>query len=145
MSVGFHEVQEVLENYKSAVYEKDVERYVSSYASDLHIYDCWNDWECVGIAQWRKFTKEWFHGLDEEGALVKVDFDEVVIEENSNLAFVRCNVTFAAYNESGEKLRQMTERFTFVLRKENESWNIIHQHSSLPISMETGKGIFNRK
>lgn len=145
MSIGLHQVLDVVENYKSAVYEKDVEKFVSTFASDFHTYDCWQDWECVGISQWTEIVKDWFNGLNEEGVLLKTDFDDVVVEENSNLAFIRCNITFAAYNESGEKLRQITNRFTFGLRKENESWTIAHQHSSLPISMETGKGIFNLK
>jgi ketosteroid isomerase-like protein len=145
MSFRFNKVQDVLENYKYAIYEKDVERFVSIFASDIHIYDCWEKWECIGISQWKEIVKGWFKGLSEEGVLEKTDFDDLVVEENSNLAFVHCAVTFAAHNESGEKLRQMTNRFTFCLRKENESWTITHAHSSLPISMETGKGIFNLK
>jgi len=143
MKIGFNNVQDVLENYKSAIYEKDVERFVATYASDLHVYDCWENWECVGISQWKEMVKGWFTGLSEEGVLLKIDFNDLVIEENSNLAFVHGAVTFAVHNESGEKLRQMINRFTFGLRKENGSWSITHEHSSLPINMETGKGIFN--
>lgn len=145
MNARFNKVQDVLENYKSAIYEKDVEQFVSAYASDIHIYDCWGNWESTGISSWKEIVNGWFNGLREDGVLLKTDFNDLVIEENSNLAFVHCAVTFAVYNESGEKVRQMTNRFTFGLRKENESWTIIHEHSSLPISMETGKGIFNLK
>lgn len=143
MSSAFRTVKAVLENYQSATYEKDVERFVSAYASDVHIYDCWENWACIGISQWKETIQNWFNGLNEEGYYLKTNFDDLVIEENANLAFVHCAVTFAAYNESGEKLRQMTNRFTFGLRKENESWTITHEHSSLPINMETGEGIFN--
>jgi hypothetical protein len=41
MKNGFNKVQDVLENYKSATYEKNVERFLSTYAPDIHIYDCW--------------------------------------------------------------------------------------------------------
>jgi ketosteroid isomerase-like protein len=76
--------------------------------------------------------------------MLKVDVDEVVIEESTILAFVHCSVTFAAYKEeSEEKLRQMTNRFTFGLKKVNDAWLIIHEHSSLPINMEDGKGMFD--
>jgi len=142
---GFNQVQDVLENYKTAVYERDTDRFVAAYGSGVHIYDCWENWECVGISKWKESVNGWFKGLSEEGVLLRTDFDDVVVEENSNLAIVHCAVTFAAYNDSGEKLRQMTNRFTFGLRKENESWTITHEHSSLPVSMETGKGIFNLK
>jgi ketosteroid isomerase-like protein len=145
MRSGFNTVQEVLEIYKSAIYEKDVERFVSIFSPNIHMYDCWEDWECIGISQWKEIVIEWFNGLREEDVLLHTDFDDLVVEENSDLAFVHCAVTFAAHNTSGEKLRQMTNRFTIGLRKVNESWTITHSHSSLPISMETGKAIFNLK
>ncbi|MCM3639376.1 nuclear transport factor 2 family protein [Sporosarcina luteola] len=146
MTEGFLKVQDVLENYRSAVYEKDVEKFLSLYASEVHIYDCWGNWESKGISSWKENVVEWFKGLSADGILLKVEFDDLVVEENSDLAFVHCAVTFAAYLEdSCEKLRQMTNRFTFGLKKSNESWVIAHEHSSLPINMETGKGIFNVK
>lgn len=144
MSNRLARVQDVIENYRSSVYEKDVEKYISAYASDVRLFDCWDAWEVVGISAWTEIVKEWFGGLQEEGVMLKTEFDDVIIEENANLAFVRCFITFAAYNESDEKLRQITNRFTFGLRKENDSWIIVHQHSSNPIHGETGKGIFKR-
>ncbi|MDM5316140.1 nuclear transport factor 2 family protein [Fictibacillus sp. b24] len=146
MKICISTVQDVLENYRSAVYEKDVEKFLSIYASDVHIYDCWGNWECKGISLWRENVMKWFNGLSEDKDLLKVDFKDLTIEENTNVAFVYCAVTFAAYSEkSGEKLRQITNRFTFGLKKVNESWYITHEHSSLPIDMNTGKGMFNLK
>jgi ketosteroid isomerase-like protein len=145
MKFGLNTIQEVLENYKSAIYEKDVERFLSIFSPNIHMYDSWEEWECVGISQWEVIVKEWFNGLSEEGVFLHTDFADLVIEENSSLAFVHCAITFAAHNNSGEKLRQMTNRFTIGLRKEKDSWTITHAHSSLPISLETGKGLFNLK
>lgn len=146
MTVHFYEVKDVLENYKTAIAERNVEKLLSIYADDIHIYDCWGSWELVGISHWREAVIDWFNDLKKEGNILQIVFNDLVVEENVNIAFVHCCVTFAAYKEdSQEKLRQMTNRFTFGLRKENESWNIIHEHSSLPINMETGKGIFNLK
>lgn len=145
MSAGFTKVQDIIENYKSAVDEQDVEKFISAYATNIHVYDCWADWECNGISNLKESTNGWFNGLKEEGVQLKVEFNELVVEENAGLAFIHSNVSFIAYNGSGENLRQITNRFTFGLKKANDSWEIVHQHSSLPISMETGKGIFNLK
>ena len=146
MMEGFLKVQDVLENYKTAVYEKDVEKFLSIYDPELHIYDCWGNWEIKGISSWKENVVEWFNGLSVDGVLLKVDFNDLVVEEYSYLAFVHCGVTFAAHQEeSGEKLRQITNRFTYCLKKVNESWVIAHEHSSLPINKESGKGIFNLK
>ncbi len=144
MLTGVSNVEGVLENYKRAIYEKDVEKFLSIYDADVHIYDCWGKWESKGISLWKENVTNWFASMREEGELLKVDVSDVTIEENTNLAFVNCAITFAAYNEtSEEKLRQITNRFTFGLKKTNESWLITHEHSSLPIDMETGKGMFD--
>ena len=142
MTKGFLTILDVLENYKTAVYEKDVEKFLSMYAPEVQIYDCWGDWESKGISSWKENIIEWFNGLSEDDVLLNVDINDIVVEEDSYLAFVHCAITYAAHHEeSGEKLRQMTNRFTFGLKKVNESWVISHEHSSLPIDMETGKGI----
>ncbi|WP_164472728.1 YybH family protein [Cohnella candidum] len=144
MKANFLKVQDVLENYKSSVYEKNVESFLSAYSPEIHIYDCWGSWDSKGISSWKAKVEEWFNGLRAEGVSLHVDFNDVVVEENLNLAFVHCAVTFAAHElESGEKLRQITNRFTFGLRKDNDSWIIVHEHSSLPISGESGKALFD--
>lgn len=146
MTEGLFKVQDVLENYKTAIYEKDVEKFLFLYAPEIHIYDCWGNWECKGISSWKENVEVWFNGLSEDGVLLKVDFHDLVVEENTYLAFVHCAVTFAAHQvETGKILRQMTNRFTYGLKKVNGTWLITHEHSSLPINMETGKGIFNLK
>ncbi len=146
MTHVFSKVQDVLEIYKTAVYEKDVEKFLSMYAPEMHIYDCWGKWEVKDLFSWKKNVAEWFNGLNEDGVLLKVDFRDLVVEEDANLAIVYCTVTFTAHKEeAGEQLRQMTNRFTYGLKKVNESWFIAHEHSSLPINIETGKGIFNMK
>ena len=146
MTKGLFEVQEVLENYKMAVLEKDVEKFLSMYVPEIHIYDCWMNWESKGVASWKETVTGWFAELRDDGILLKVDFHDIVIEEGSSLAFVHCAVTFAGHHEeSGEKLRQMINRFTFGLKKMDGSWRITHEHSSLPINPESGKGIFESK
>ncbi|MGR3764120.1 YybH family protein [Rossellomorea sp. NS-SX7] len=144
MSEGIGTIQGVLENYKHAVNERDNDKFLNAYSSDVHIYDCWGSWECKGKNAWSENVFNWFNGLREDGDVLKVEIDEVVIEESTSLAFVHCSVTFAAYKEgSDEKLRQMTNRFTFGLKRVNGSWLITHEHSSLPINMEDGKGMFH--
>ncbi|WP_226671982.1 YybH family protein [Rossellomorea aquimaris] len=135
--------QYILEQYKSAIHERDVERFVSIYDPNVHIYDCWGHWESKGLAAWQENVTEWFVGLKADGEILKVDFQDVVMEETDDLAFAHCAVTFAAHKESdGEKLRQITNRFTFCMKKVKDTWRIVHEHSSLPISMEDGKGMF---
>lgn len=146
MTEKLHEVQDVLDAYKTAIYEQDAEKLLSLYVTDIHIFDSWAAWESKGIAAWKENVAEWFDGLNKENILLEVTFNDVVIEETASLAFVHCAVAYAGHDkESGELLRQMTNRFTFGLKKEQESWAITHEHSSLPIDLETGKGMFDLK
>jgi len=146
MSQLFSTVQEVLENYKTSIFERDVEKFLHSYSENIHLYDCWGKWECNGLWEWRKAVESWFQELSEEGVDLIVTFSDMSIEEGKSVAFAKCAITFSAYTQSSsEKLRQITNRFTFGLCKMNESWQIVHEHSSLPIDSATGKGMFHLK
>lgn len=146
MTNSFHEVSEVLENYATAVYELDVEKFLAAYGDDIHLYDCWGRWELQGLPAWRESVAEWFSGIREDNNVVEVTFDDVVITEDASVAFVHCAVNFTGYEAGGsEPLRQMTNRFTFGLKKLEGSWQITHEHSSLPIDLETGKALFDLK
>lgn len=146
MNNAFYEVSQVLENYAAAVYELDVEKFLAAYHDDIHLYDCWGRWELQGLPAWRESVAEWFSGIREDNNIVKVAFTDVVITEQSSVAFIHCAVTFTGYEAGGsEPLRQMTNRFTFGLKKQGESWQITHEHSSLPIDLETGKALFESK
>ena len=41
MNKSFYEVSQVLENYATAVYELDVEKFLAAYGDGIHLYDCW--------------------------------------------------------------------------------------------------------
>ena len=137
----FAEVSDVFKNYSDAVYEKDVEKFLSAYAPDVHLYDCWNNWEYNGIAEWRAAVTEWFSGL-EEGMWLRAELSGESGNENAGLAHVQGNMSFAAVDGEGKELRKMVNRFTFLLEKVEGSWRITHEHSSLPINTEDDKAIF---
>jgi len=146
MKQSFSTVQEVLENYKTSIFERDVEKFLRSYSENINLYDCWNKWECNGLWDWRKSVESWFQELSDEGVYLKVTFSDMTIEEGESVAFAKCAITFYAYAQSSSvKLRQITNRFTFGFCKVDESWQIVHEHSSLPIDSATGKGMFHLK
>ncbi|AIY04598.1 hypothetical protein Plano_0633 [Planococcus sp. PAMC 21323] len=137
----FRSAQDVLTNYQKAVYEKDVDKFLLSYAEEIHIFDCWGKWEYNGIAAWKKVVVEWFSGLEEE-MLLKVEFYDDFVEESGDLAFAHSAVSYTAVDMTGKEVRSMKNRFTFVMKKKQDSWKIIHEHSSLPINPENEQAIF---
>ncbi|MGE6414022.1 YybH family protein [Planococcus kocurii] len=138
----FTDVQDVLQNYRDAVYEQDVEKFLLSYAPNVHVFDCWEEWEYHGIEQWSTMVTEWFRRLAEEEMKLGVEIHKEAGKENAEMAYVHGSVSFAALDQTGKELRKMSNRFTFVMEKIDDSWRIVHEHSSLPIDMESGKAIF---
>lgn len=137
----FSTVNDVLNNYVAAVYEKDVEKFLAGYARNVHIYDAWNSWESNGIDEWKAAVTEWFNGLEED-MLLRVELYNDSRKENEELAYVQGTVSFAAVDTEGKELRKMNNRFSFMMEKSAGSWRITHEHSSLPINTENDKAIF---
>lgn len=138
----FATVQEVLTNYRDAVYERDVEKFLLGYAQDVHVFDCWSDWECHGMTAWEKVVTGWLNGVEKEVSL-QVEFYDVGSKESENFAYVHTAVAYTAVDPSGKLLQSMKNRFTFVMIRTQDSWEIIHEHSSLPIDSETTLAIFD--
>lgn len=136
------QVQKVFEGYKAAVFEKDVDAFLSHYTEDIHIFDLWEKWSYEGIQAWRGMVTGWFGSLGDEK--VVVDFDDVQITGLDNLAIAHAYITYKALSANGQELRSMNNRLTLALKRTNGGWKIFHQHSSAPIDGKTLKVMFNR-
>jgi uncharacterized protein (TIGR02246 family) len=135
-------VGELLENYKAAVYAKDVEAFVALFDQDTRIFDLWVEWSYDGIDSWRGMVAQWFGSLNSERDVV--DFDDVRTTVSGDLAVVHAFVRFAAISVGGKELRSMQERLTWTLVQKSGVWKIAHQHTSGPIDFKTMKVILQR-
>jgi ketosteroid isomerase-like protein len=113
---------QMLENYKKAVYEKDVNAFVKAYDRDPHVFDMWG---------------AWFGSLGDEQ--VVVDATEIETTQSDDMAIGHAILTFTAFSASGEKLRSMNNRLTVALKKTGDEWRVIHEHTSVPINVQTMK------
>jgi uncharacterized protein (TIGR02246 family) len=136
------DIQAVLNGYAAAVYAKDIDAFVALYDDDVHHFDAWNEFESRGVEAIRAAVTGWFGSLGEER--VPVELNDVEIASSGDVAFAHAAVTFAGESATGERLRAMTNRFTFGFRRRNGAWKIAHQHSSLPIDMASMTAIFAR-
>jgi ketosteroid isomerase-like protein len=64
---------------------------------------------------------------------VAVTFDRVQTTVTSDLAALTARVVYAAIDAQGTELRSMQNRLTWVLKPDGDSWQIIHEHTSVPI------------
>lgn len=136
------EVEALFETYKNAVFQKDVEAFTALFDEKVRVFDIWVLWTYDGLAAWRDMAKDWFSSLGTDR--VVVTFDDIQIETDGGLATATAYVRFAAISEKGEELRYLENRLTWVARKKDGTWVIIHQHTSSPIDFKTMKVILKR-
>jgi len=131
------DVAALLESYRDAVYAKDVEAFVAIFADDVRVFDMWGTWSHDGIDSWREMAVGWFGSLGDE--LVRVEFDDVRTTVGDDTAVLSAFVTFAGLSADGAELRSMNNRLTWGLRKTGGTWKVVHEHTSAPFEMATGK------
>ena len=136
------EIESLFETYKNAVFQKDVEAYASIYDRQVLIFDMWEDWSSEGLPAWRQMAQDWFSNLGTDR--VVVTFEDIRIQHYGELASATAFIKFAAISEKDEELRYLQNRLTWVLQKKENTWKIIHQHTSGPAEFETKKLILKK-
>lgn len=131
------EVDALLEEYRGAVHAKDVDRFVAIFADDVRVFDMWGTWSHDGIDAWREMAEGWFGSLGDE--LVRVEFDDVQATVRDDVAVLSAFVTFAGLSADGDELRSLNNRLTWGLHKTGGRWKVVHEHTSAPVEMATGK------
>jgi ketosteroid isomerase-like protein len=137
-----HPIAQVLNAYKVGVFAKDVDAFVSLYDADVLIYDMWGVWSYNGVAAWREMVAGWFGSLGTERVVVEFSDAQTIVTRD--LAVVHAFVTYRAINTDGVDLRSLDNRLTATLRRKNDGWKIVHQHTSAPVDHATAKVFFKR-
>lgn len=135
-------VSHMLDTYKSAVFTKDVEVFMRLYHDDVLVFDTWGVWSYSGAVAWRKVIKEWFASLNTER--VNVSFDETKTIIGQDIVVLATIVTYAGISAQGVKLREMQNRLTWALKQNQGVWQVVHEHTSAPISFDETKAILQR-
>ena len=132
----------VCDDYAQAVFDQDVTTFLGLYEAEARVFDTWGVWSYEGVLSRRKVVEDWFSSLGEER--VRVTFDRRQIEVGADLATLSARATYVALAATGQELRGMQNRLTWVLNPRGEAWLIIHEHTSVPIGFADLKGILAR-
>jgi len=136
------EPEDLIQIYKAAVLKKDLEAYASIFDEEVYVFDTWQQWNYVGLAAWLEMTKAWFTSLGTDHDTVT--FDDIKIEKSGDVALITAIMKFTAISEEGEELRFLQNRLTWVAKKKERGWKIIHQHTSSPVDFETMQVILTK-
>ena len=136
------QLETMLGRYIDAVRDKDPERLASLYAADIRVFDAWDSWSFQGIKAWRDNLHNWLGSLGSER--VEVRFDDIEKQGDENFGYLSAIGRYAAIDADGAEMRSMQNRFSWVLKRCDGAWLIVHEHTSAPISFSDTKAILQR-
>lgn len=110
-----NELEILLDTYRNAVFEKNVEAFLSLFDEDVRIFDMWGQWSYDGLTAWGEMVKGWFSSLGADRD--RLTFEEVEFFFGGDLATVTAFARFAAISPNGEELRFLYNRLTLVVRR----------------------------
>jgi uncharacterized protein (TIGR02246 family) len=134
-------IRHLLAGYQAAVLAKDVEAFVALYADDALIYELWGQWT-HDIGSWREMAKGWFAFLGDGTSVVEAA--EVRTTVSGDMALLTAFLTYRGVDAGGQAQRSLDNRLSWVLRQRGGRWQVVHEHTSVPIAHEDAKGIFKR-
>ena len=134
-------IRHLLAGYQAAVLAKDVEAFIALYAEDALIYELWGTWT-HDIASWRAMARGWFEFLGDQNSVVEAN--EVKTTVSGDMALLTAYLTYRAVDASGQELRSLDNRLSWVARQRGGRWQVVHEHTSVPIAHADGKGIFKK-
>lgn len=109
------DLNSLIQNYKTAVLEKDLEAFAAIYDEDVLVFDIWQQWTYQGLNSWLGMVKDWFTSLGSEKDVVSFDYTD--IKEFGDLGLITAIVKFTAVSERGEELRYLQNRLTWIAQK----------------------------
>ena len=136
-------VTKVLQAYRDAVAARDVEAFLALYDGDVHLFDMWDRYKVTGQDAGREMVVDWFGA--HPGEALDARFDDVSAVMGQDAGFAHMSMTFTIVAPGGELSYEQTHRMTFGLQRRNGGWKIVHEHTSMPISNETGAGILDAR
>jgi ketosteroid isomerase-like protein len=125
----------------NATRAKDVEGVLTKYASEVVAFDVVTPLQNTGAAALRQRLIAWFASFKSP---LEYDFVELSLAVAGDVAFDHHLTKVHAVNQSGQTI-DMWFRETVCYRKIDGQWKVTHQHSSVPIDMEDGKGRMDLK
>jgi uncharacterized protein (TIGR02246 family) len=121
-------VRKVVEDWVSAVRNRDLAAVLCNHSSDIVMFDVPPPFQSRGIDAYKK-TWDQFFGWAHDPAIFEVN--DMKITAGSDVAFVSAAMRCAGSEPGGESVAY-DFRLTIGLRKMGDQWTISHEHHSVP-------------
>ncbi len=131
------DIRALEERFVAAFKAKDVDAIMKVYAPDqtLVVFDVVPPRQYVGAAAYRK---DWQTFLSSFDGPITFELSDLDVVADRNLAYSHSIQHVAGTDKQGKKL-DLTVRVTDVYKKAHGRWQIIHEHVSVPVDLDTAK------
>ena len=139
MTAAEAQIRALIDAQARAIRAKDVEGSVSSYAPDVLLFDVVNPLRCVGSDALGRRLAEWFASF--EGPL-GYELCDLSITTGADVAFSHSLHRVSATTKDGTRL-DMWWPATVCYRRTGGTWQVTHQHASVPFDVMSGQASLN--
>jgi uncharacterized protein (TIGR02246 family) len=131
------DIKALEDRFVAAFKAKDVDAIMKVYApgQTLFVFDVVPPRQYVGAAAYRK---DWENFLGSFDGPITVELTNLDVGADRNLAYSHSIQRVTGTDKHGKKL-DLTVRVTDVYQKTRGRWQIIHEHVSVPVDLETDK------
>ena len=134
-------IRQMIDEWISAVKDKDVDRLMALYADDVVVYDVPPPLQQRGAEAHRQNFEKWFAGMPGRTTSAIRDLRIVAGE---TIAFAHCLSHISNARPDGKAGVDNWVRVTVCFEKRDGAWLVTHEHTSMPID-ESGRGATNLK
>ena len=135
------QIHAIMQARVEAVHAKDAARLVAHHDPDVLAYDLLEPLQYKGVADLRRRVQQWFDGYD---GPMSYEIHDLQVVAGYDAAFCHGLHHVAGTTKSGQRI-DMWWRATQGFRRIDDKWQIVHEHSSLPFDMASGKVSFQLK
>lgn len=133
------QVRELTQKWLKAVHARDAAATMACYADDVIAYDLFAPAKVTGAAAYKKNYEMWFQCCQEGPASYEIK--ELDIVAGDDVAFCRSLNRMVGPNAE-DKEEESWIRVTVCFQKRGGEWKVVHEHVSVPLDMESQKGVF---
>jgi len=130
------ELRHVIDSIVDGIAAKDIDTIRAVYAADVVSFDVEPPLQTAGIdAKLRNWER-----VFQVFATVAYEVRDLAFERADDLAFGHGFGRLSGTLGNGAPVKGMWVRATFCFRRVDDAWLIVHDHVSVPLVVETGKG-----
>jgi ketosteroid isomerase-like protein len=134
-------VRAIIDGRVESVRSKDINALLSNHAPDILAFDVLNPLQYSGVDKVRERAEKW---LSSYQSSIGYEVRDLAITAGADVAFCHYLYRVSGTLKGGGEV-DMWVRATVCLRKVDGTWEIKHEHQSVPFDVETGKASLDLK